>query len=394
MQCFLVGAGEDGPGVGLADFVQTLGLQPASSPDLARLRDDKRFVAGPRSLVVIPETASHPLDMTEAIDFAKELGGQTFVVCLADTVAPDDYKRLVRTGSAEWITWRDHREELRDLVGRLTADASPGRAASVLSFVPSKGGVGNTTVVIEVAMHLSTRRKRGGARVAIVDLNLQGGTVADALDIEPRFDVAEIMHRPERLDEHLIDVFTSRHSKTLDVFATPVSRVALDAVNPAIIFTFIDAIASRYDAILFDLPAHWSSWTDNLLQGSDAVVVCGGESVPALRRLVATLAHVDELAVPDGKVAVVVNAVETDLLGRVARRALIERALARRRTFMVRRDGEGVANALDVGRPLSEVGGKTKVVRDIRRLAEWVETVADRPPAPLAKPVPVRGAAA
>lgn len=394
MQCFLVGGGEDGPEVGLAGFVRSLGLQPATAPDLARLRDDKRLAGGARSLVLIPDTPSHPLDMAEAIEFAKEQGGQAFVVWLADTVAPDDYKRLVRTGSADWITWRDHRDELRDLVARLGADASPGRAATVLSFVPSKGGVGNTTVVIEVAVHLSTRRKRGGARVAIVDLNLQGGTVADALDIEPRFDVAEIMHRPERLDEHLVDVFTSRQSKTLDVFASPVSRLGLEAVNPAIIFTFIDAIASRYDAILFDLPAHWSSWTDNLLQGSDAVVVCGGESVPALRRLVATLAHVDGLGVADGKLAAVVNAVETDLLGRVARRAVIERALARRRTFLVRRDREGTANALDVGRPLSDVGPNTRVVRDLKRVADWVETVAERSPVLQSRAVPVRGAAA
>lgn len=394
MQCFMVGAGDGEPWAALAGFAQTLGLQPAASPDLTALRGDVRFTGASRSLVLVPDTASTPLHMAEAVEFAREQGGQAFVVCLADTIASDDYKRLVRTGSAEWVTWRDHRDELRDLVTRLTLDGAPGRAATVLSFLPSKGGVGNTTLVVEVAAHLSTRRRRGGARVAILDLNLQGGTVADALDVEPRFDVAEIMDRPERLDEHLVDVFTSRHSKGLDVFASPVSRIGLDAINPEIIFTFIDAIASRYDAILFDLPAQWSSWTDTLLQGSDAVVVCGGESVPALRRLAATLAHVDGLAVPDAKVAAVVNPVETDMLGRVARRAVIERALAKRRAFFVRRDGDSAAEALDVGRPLLAVGPNTRIARDIRRLAEWVETLADRVPVLQAKPAPMRGAAA
>ena len=387
MQCFMVGAGDGEPWVALAGFAQTLGLQPTASPGLTALRGDARFTGASRSLVLVPDTASTPLDMAEAVDFAREQGGQAFVVCLADTIASADYKRLVRTGSAEWVTWRDHRDELRDLVSRLPLEGAPGRAAPVLSFLPSKGGTGNTTLV--VAAHLATRRKRGGARVAILDLNLQGGTVADALDVEPRFDVAEIMDRPERLDEHLVDVFTSRHSKGLDVFASPVSRIGLDAINPEIIFTFIDAIAGRYDAILFDLPVQWSSWTDTLLQGSDAVVVCGGESVPALRRLAVTLAHVDGLAVP-----AVVNPVETDMLGRVARRTVIERALAKRRAFFVRRDGDSAAEALDVGRPLLAVGPNTRIARDIRRLAEWVETLADRAPALQTKPAPMRGAAA
>ena len=64
------------------------------------------------------------------------------------------------------------------------------RTARVLSFLPSKGGVGNTMLVVETAVCLAARLKRGG-RVAILDLNLQGGTVADALDIEPRFVTAQ-----------------------------------------------------------------------------------------------------------------------------------------------------------------------------------------------------------
>ena len=392
MQCFMVGADDDRTWATLAAFVQTLGLNPAASPSLAALRDDKRLANASRYLVLLPGTASTPLNLVEAAAFAKEAGSQAFVVCLADVVAPDDYKRLVRTGAAEWITWRDYQDELRDIVTRLSTDVAPGRAATVLSFLPSKGGVGNTTLVIEVATHLSTRRKRGGFRVAILDLNLQGGTVADALDVEPRFNVTEIMDRPERLDEQLIDVFTSRYSKGLDIFASPVSRIGLNTIRPEVIFTVIDSIASRYDILLFDLPSYWSSWTDALLQGSDAVVVSGGDSVPALRRLAATLDHVEGLAVPEAKLAAVVNAVETDLLGRVGRRGVIEKTLAKRRVFFVRRDGASAAKALDVGRPLLSVGRSTGIARDIRHVTEWVESTAERSRTPHPRAAPVQKA--
>lgn len=376
----MVGAGGDPATDALAGFARELGLSPATSPDLARLRTDKRFADASHPLVLVPDTGVGPLDVGAAADFAREHVGRGFVVCLADTIAPDDYKRLLRTGAADWIAWRDHREELRELVARLdgASAAASGRSATVLSFLPSKGGTGNTTLVVEAAFHLATRRKRSGARVAILDLNMQGGTVADALDVEPRFDVSEIVDRPERLDEQLIDIFTSRPSKSLHVFAGPMRRISTEAVKPEVVFTVVDSIAARYDTVLIDLPAHWSPWTDTLLRGSDAVVVCGGESVPALRRLTSMLGHLDGLALPPGRIAAVVNAATVDVLGRVTRRAVVERALAKRRTFFVRRDDASAGNALDVGRPLLEVAPHTRIARDLKQLAEWVGAVADQ----------------
>ena len=393
MQCFVVGAGSDEICMALSALAQDLGLPIAMVASLAKMKADRRFVEAPRPLVLIPDAPFGALDVAEAIDFAREQGGRTFVVCLAASIAPNEYKQLVRTGSAEWITLRDYEQELRDLIARINAAATPKCAATVLSFVPSKGGVGNTTLLIEVAIHLSTRRKRSGLRIAILDLNLQGGTAADALDLDPRFDVAEIVDRPERLDEQLIDIFASRHSNGLDVFASPLSRISTDAIKPDLIFTFIDSIASRYDAILFDLPAQWSPWTDNLLRGSDAVIVCGGESVPALRRLAATLLHLDTLTIAESKLAAVVNPVASSLLGRISRRAVIARAMAGRRTFLVRRDDGSTGAALDVGRPLLELVPNSRIARDVRRLAEWIETIVDHSPTAHSRPKSVRGAA-
>ena len=377
MQLFLVGVWNDPVGAELGGVPEELGLSPTVFPNLVRLRSDSLFTEAPNPLVVVLETPSDPLALAETIDLAQEQSGRAFVVWLAQSIEPDQYKKLVRTGAAEWITFDNCREELRDVVARLNAVAPNERTAKILSFIPSKGGVGVTTLAIETAIYLSTRRKRNAPKIAILDLNLQGGTVADALDVEPRFNVTEIVDRPDRLDEQLIDIFTSRHSKRLDVFASPMSRFRSEAVKPEVVFTFIDSISARYDAIFFDLPVHWSIWTDSLLLGSDAIIVCGQESVPGLRRLAATLLHIDGLAIAENKVAAVVNAVETDLLGRVSRRAVIERALAQRRTFFIRRDSRNTSNALDVGRPLLELAPTSRIAKDVRRLAEWIETIAD-----------------
>ena len=389
MQCFIVAPDRDEARSGLlARLAGQLGYETVTVPALAALDDDPRFGRATRPLVLVVHGATDPVPARPILDFVEHRSGHAFVVVVADAIAADAYKQLVRTGSAEWIRWPDIEAELGDLAGRLLGAGTIERSARILSFLPSKGGVGNTTLVVEAAICLSAKRKRANRRVAILDLNLQGGTVADALDIAPRFDIAEIVGRPERLDEQLIDVFTSRHSPRLDVFAGPSRLTGLDDVEPQIVFAFVDSISSRYDVLLLDLPSYWLPWTDDLLQGSDAVVVSGGGTVPALRMLTARLRHLTGIGIPESRLAAVVNQVEVDLLGRVARRPDIERVLAGYRSFFVRRDSAAVAEASDVGRPLMELMPNARVARDIRRVGDWIETIVDRPAlaAPVATP--------
>ncbi len=375
VQCFIVGQGYEGARE-LEAVVQEFGPSPVTVSSLAQLRADDRFVAAAHALVLIAVTGPGSVEVAATIAFVQEQAGRVFLVCLAETISPEDYKRLVRTGSADWMPWTDYRDELRSLVARLDAAGARTGSAKIIGFLPSKGGVGNTTLAIETAIHLSISRKRRNARIALLELNVQGGTVADALDVEARFDLSEIVERPDRLDEQLVDVFTSKHSKGLDVFAIPMRRIGIDTVKPETIFTFIDAISARYDALLFDLPAYWLSWTDALLRGSDVVVVTGGDSVPALRKLAGSLAHLESVSVPAGKVAAAVVRTDTDVFGRVARRALIERALGARRVFCVRRDDVSAAEALDVGQSILELAPNARVSRDLRQVADWVDQVA------------------
>ena len=371
MRCFIVGA-DSQAAARLGSVAAGLGFTVSTLAAMAALRIDKQYLTTPRALILVAD----PDLAFEAADFAVQAGGQAFVVLVADTVMPEAYKALVRSGSGEWIQWGSCEAELADVAIGFSAPAHSDGGARVVSFLPSKGGVGNTTLVIEAAVHLSNRlanSRRGGARVAVLDLNLQGGTLADSLDVEPRFDIAEIVGRPERLDEQLIEVLTSRYENRLDIFASPMRASSFEEVGPGLIFTFIDAISARYDAIFLDLPQTWFAWTDTLIQGSDAVVVTGTSTVPALRRLSHRLTHVAELGVPEGKRAVAVNQVCTDLLGRFKRRPEIERVLDGHRLFFVRRDDSALDDASDSGCPLLESAPGSRVGRDIRRLATWIE---------------------
>nr|WP_254803830.1 hypothetical protein [Methylobacterium sp.]USU34604.1 hypothetical protein NG677_23850 [Methylobacterium sp.] len=373
MNCFLIAADRGEARVqALARLAQGLGYTVLYAADFAALHRNRAFMEARRPLVLVPEGQG----ATEgAIQLARMEPSRAFVVYVAEALAPDLYKSLVRSQSGEWIGWDNAAQELRDVTKGLGATEPADRNARIVSFLPSKGGVGNTTLTVETGIRLSSQRKQP-LRVALLDLNLQGGTLADALDVEPRFDIGEIVAQPERLDEQLVDVFTSRHTPRLDIFACPPRHIAFGDVPPAILFTFIDTIARRYEAILMDLPKVWVPWIDNILQGSDAVVVCGGATVPALRVLTQSLAHLDTLEIPAERLAVAVNACETDLLGRITNQAQIERPLSGRSVFCLRRDPATANGALDAGRSLFEIAPNARLTHDIGRLAEWCGTAA------------------
>lgn len=379
MRCFIVGI-DPAEVDRLARLTADLGFSAAIRSDLDTLRAEAGLRGAGRSLVLVAGAGL----ISSAGRLAVDLSEHVFVVVVADAIPAEQYKALLRTGSGEWVQWASCGVELAELAKRIAAPAHDGRHAHIISFLPSKGGVGNTALVAEIALHLSSRRpvgRRGSPRIAALDLNLQGGTLADSLDIEPRFDLAEIAGRPERLDEQLVDVFTSRFEQHFDVFAPPPREAPVGDIAADLVFTFLDAISPRYDTVLLDLPHAAFGWTDVLLQGSDAVAVTGIATVPGLRRLRARLEHVESLNVGAERRLAVVNGVGTDLMGRFMRRPEIERALGTHNSIFVRRDATSMDAAADSGRPLLATAPDSRLGRDFRRLAEWVEAISLRPSA-------------
>ena len=357
----------------LVAWAQQLGLPVDIVSGLESLIAQRAFSQAKHPLVLLADIGSDRQLAADAVQFAGSQAGHAYLVYVSDSIDPDIYKQLLRTRAADWSKWEFVSLELPDLIKQMPGDDVPlGPSAKILSFFPSKGGVGNTTLAIEVAISLAMMRNRGGARIALLDLNLDGGTLADALDIEARFDLHEIASHPERLDNQLIDVFASRHSDRLDVFATLPRRATNGDIAPQMIFAVLDLLASRYDVILIDMPNQHLQWNDNLLLGSDVVILSGTSTVPALKQLHAKLALLAELKISDSKIAVIVNQCEKSLLGQVVRRKEIDRALPGRQLFFIRDDVATVRAAANAGRSLIELSSNSHVSNDIRKLVGWI----------------------
>src|SRR5579863_8604211 len=327
MNVYLLQAGVDA--AKLAEIEQK--LQPML-PVLARLASFEdigrraKGAIGARSYVLMFAPSTEPEYFTRLVATLGRYRGNVFFILISGEISATNYKQLVHEGNADWASESGLPKDVVDIIARIDAIPAPaalGNRPMVAAFLPSAGGVGNTTLAMETAVQLARRSGAKGGKVCLIDLDFQTSHVCDYLDIEPRLKVEEIIDAPQRLDSQLLDVFATRHGSGLDVLASPRGKfqdrdLNVDhELNVEVLSALFDLLAHRYAQIVIDMPLTRHSWTTPVLAASQSILVTGRNTVPGLRQIAETIAAMYEQTEITAVVRPVVNNCEVGLFGRV-----------------------------------------------------------------------------
>jgi Flp pilus assembly CpaE family ATPase len=260
----------------------------------AKIKKDERSVG----IALLPLGNDHTLD--QLVQFVDQHRDEIFLILIGGEISASAYKRLIRSGAAEWTSAKSDLNEVLDIIARRRyvdvtesgLQRGVGHRPVTISFIPSAGGVGNTTLAIEAAAYLKSDRATRHRNICLVDLDFQTSHLCDYLDSEPRLQIAELSSAPERLDEHLFESFRTRHSSGLDLFAAPRSKFSFEDLDIHAVDALLSMIASRYHFIFIDCPVTWLSWTPQIIAASEGVVITGINTIPCLRQVTETLAVV------------------------------------------------------------------------------------------------------
>jgi len=300
--------------------------------------------------IIIPVLTGTSFDRMASLAEQEHRG--IFFIFVSSEISASDYKRLVRSGGADWVSIQGAPQD----------------------------GVGNTTLAMETAVQIKGSKQTRSRRVCLLDLDLRASHVCDYLDIEPRFHIEEIVQNPDRLDAQLFDLFVSRHAASgVDVLATPRNRRASVELNMAALDALFRFISEQYDLVIVNLPPAWFDWTDQILAVSDLAIVTGLNNVPGLRLIAETLQEVKSVGRVPPQIVVALNRCESGLVGGIARRRHVSQALGNRTAVYIREDAAAANHSLNTGVPISITSRSSRIAKDVRALVSLVSGLKARP---------------
>ena len=172
------------------------------------------------------------------------------------------------------------------------AGLSLARSRRSVAVYSPKGGVGTTTIAINVAIAAAARRPD---RVVLLDLALQFGCVATHLNLRPRQTLADLVRDDSALHEaELMRGYAIRHESGLHVLTAPVAPEAAETITPAHVERIMATLRGAYDLIVVDAGSALDERVLTLFETVDTVVLPVYPEIAALKAMHALLEYLGE----------------------------------------------------------------------------------------------------
>ncbi len=287
--------------------------------------------------------------------------------------------QALRAGAKEFLTAPVVLEELLLALNRLrttrlsvsadgtvTSSGSGSRAESVvMSVIGSRGGVGSTSLAVNLGCNLSLDQSNS---VALVDLDLALGDADVALDLIPDYTLADVALNIERLDMSFLKRSLCKHDTGLSVLPHPVQLEDISLIHEEHLGRLIGLLRASYSHLVLDLSKRFTPTDMTAMRMSDSILLIAQLELTSLRnvvRMLHTLGQDGDLA---DKVKVIMNRVGSDDGGEITM-AKAEETIGRQVYWQIPNDFKAMVGSRNAGVPLLTHAPKSKAQIAIMNLA-------------------------
>jgi pilus assembly protein CpaE len=227
--------------------------------------------------VLVVDLRDHPEFPTE-LTSVKRQHPTTSMLLVVPALDPALMLAAMRAGVNEILAHPVSDTELHTAIKRLVGSQTPAVRGEVYAFVGAKGGVGTTTIAVNVASALA----RPGAEAALlIDLNTVCGDAAVFLGLEPRFSVMDALQNVQRLDAAYFGGLVARAKFGLDLLGAS-SRPATTTFDTGRMRTLLEFASQSYRYAVLDVPRSDASALD-ALEGTTKIVLVVNQELATVR---------------------------------------------------------------------------------------------------------------
>jgi pilus assembly protein CpaE len=217
--------------------------------------------------------------------------------------------QTLRAGAKEFLTQPVRIEDLLGALGRISQRrAGQGerqtRGSQVIAVAGSIGGVGTTSIAVNVGCALAQDEKNS---VALVDLDLCLGDADVFLDTIPEYTLVDLAQNVTRMDFTLLKRSLSRHSSGLYLLPRPVQLEDAGLVTAENFQRVIGLLKATFTHVVLDLSKSYSAIDMVSLQMASQILLVTQLDLPCLRNVVRLMMSFNQMDGIAEKVKIIVN---------------------------------------------------------------------------------------
>ena len=343
-------------------------------PDFT-IQDDLDFERTDLMLIEVNEDPDQTFELMQTLLNNGEVGE---IFLTSNSTDQNILINAMRAGAREFFGPYAEETEINSALERFVARQAKTRidktskTSQIISVMGSKGGVGTTTIAVNLAVSLATSGKEHS--VALLDMNLFGD-IPLFLEIEPSYTWREITKNISRLDSTFMKSILTVDPSGVNVLPSPGYLDTHDMATPDTLERMFKVMSSMYDFVIVDTGQLLNDTALKVLQMSDKVILVAVQSLPCLVKTTKILKTFRNLGYPDQ------NSVHV-VLNRYLKNANIdiddvEKSLGKKLFWTVPNDYLTTISAINKGQPLGRIAPRKEITRSFIQMADSMSESPD-----------------
>ncbi len=286
--------------------------------------------------------------------------------------------KAMRSGAREFLSSPVQLDELMGALDRVTAGSDGSKrnnSGAVITVAGSSGGVGSTTVGVNLAVALAQNPDNS---VALIDLDLALGDADVFLDMMPDYTLLDVAQNIGRLDLALLRKSLTKHDSGVYLLPRPVQVEDSLEINAESFQKALGLLKASFTHLVVDLSKSYNSLDMVALRASEHILLLTQLDLPCLRNVVRLLSALESQDGLKDRVRVIVNRSGLDNTQISSQKA--EETIAREIFWRIPNNYAIVSDCRNNGVPLIKSAPKAGITHAIAELARRLsgdESVAE-----------------
>lgn len=276
--------------------------------------------------------------------------------------------RTMRAGAREFLNSPVQIDELVGALNRVGSSREGGArsaSSSIIAVAGSSGGVGTTSIAINLAVALAQNPDRS---VALIDMDLALGDADVFLDMIPDYTLLDVAQNISRLDLALLRKSLTKHETGVYLLPRPVQIEDTSSITTEDFRRVLGLLKASFSHLVIDLSKSYSRLDIAALQAAQHILLLTQLDLPCLRNVVRLLSSLEVYEGVNEKIKIVVNRAGLDKTQISSSKA--EETIDREIFWRIPNNYSVISECRNNGVPLIQQAPKAAITHSISELAE------------------------